>query len=363
MAEQNVLTGNINVLEQIMGDVNEYHQNKQRFDKISENIRDLKKATDAAERSVQAEIEERIKQSTASICQGYDQSIDREKDKLKDVQNARDKAKIAGVKERIANETADLVKENKDLKEQVKEAFKQERIPNYCNSKFYLAMFRTKGVGEYLIFLASILLLYVLVPGVTYLLPEFPRWGLIIYYCVVIFIELTVYKWIYNKTLVDHAKTIDAARSVKMDIVSNKKRMKRIEKRIRTDKNEDMYGLHSFDTKINELNDNIRNIEQEKANALDEFERTAKSDIIAEIEGRNASRINAMKSELDKKQDEFTKLENLTKEQLIYITSNYETYLGKDVMTPEKLMQLHEIMMSSAEITISQALVTYRDKR
>lgn len=81
----------------------------------------------------------------------------------------------------------------------------------------------------------------------------------------------------------------------------------------------------------------MKRIEQEKEKALEDFEMTVKPDIIAEIEGRENERINAMKAELDKKSAENLKLENLIKEQRIYISSNYEAYLGKEYVTVEKL--------------------------
>ena len=105
-----------------------------------------------------------------------------------------------------------------------------------------------------------------------------------------------------------------------------------------------------------------RYIEQEKEKALEDFEMTVKPDIIAEIEGRENERINAMKAELDKKSAENLKLENLIKEQRIYISSNYEAYLGKEYVTVEKLTELKQVMISGGAATVAQALAVYREK-
>ncbi len=49
-----------------------------------------------------------------------------------------------------------------------------------------------------------------------------------------------------------------------------------------------MYGLEDYDFKINEIHDSMeKRLESEKACALQEFENTAKPDIIAEIESRS----------------------------------------------------------------------------
>ena len=87
-----------------------------------------------------------------------------------------------------------------------------------------------------------------------------------------------------------------------------------------------------------------------------------KADIIAEIQGRENERINAMKSELEKKSAEHLRLDNLVKEQRIYISSNYEAYLGKEYVTMERLTELKQIMTTGAADTVAQALAVYKEK-
>lgn len=79
-----------------------------------------------------------------AVCAGFDKAIAGDREKLKEVQNKRDKAKLAGVKERIAAETAHIHKENEALKNQVKDAFAQENIPMFCNSRIYIALLQNK---------------------------------------------------------------------------------------------------------------------------------------------------------------------------------------------------------------------------
>ena len=57
--------------------------------------------------------------------------------------------------------------------------------------------------------------------------------------------------------MLKHSETIMAAQSTRTQIKDNNKRIKKIEKNIRKDKNEDMYGLESFDSQIKALYDDI----------------------------------------------------------------------------------------------------------
>lgn len=362
MAEQNILTGDVSVLDQMISDLNVHKETVDRLGKLSDSIRDMSKNVEDAGQAVQDEIDSRVKDSMNAVCAGFEKTIASDRDKLKEIQSKRDKAKLAGVKERIASETAHIRKQNDALKNQIKDAFAQENIPMLCNSRLYIALYRTKKLMDVFIYLLVIALVYAAVPFGLSMIPEFPLWGMILYYVIVTLIQSFVNKMIVEKTVVRHADTIDMAKKVREEIHSNHKKMKKITKNIRTDSNEEMYGLHEFDEKMNAIREDMKRIEQEKEKALDDFEKTVKPDIIAEIEGREIERINAMKSELEKKSAEHLRLDNLIKEQRIYISSNYEAYLGKEYVTVEKLTELKQIMMSEGAATVAQALAVYREK-
>ena len=140
MAEQNILSADQSVLEQILSDINEYEENQERLEYISASIKDITKETDSTSKAMQDEISARIKESTDAICAGYDKAIDCDKDKIKQVQADRDKAKQQGMKERIQTETASLRQENKELASQIERAFIQENISKITNNTFFLAL-------------------------------------------------------------------------------------------------------------------------------------------------------------------------------------------------------------------------------
>lgn len=362
MAEQNILAGDVNVLDQMINDLNVHKETIDRLGRLTESIEDISRNVKEAQQAVQDEIDSRVKNSSDAVCAGFDKAIVSDREKLKEVQAKRDKAKMAGVKERIAVETAEIRKENDTLRNQVKDAFAQENIPMFCNSRIYIALYRTKRLTDVLIYLLCIAFIYAAVPFLLSIIPQFPLWGMILYYVIVILIQSFVNKMIVEKTLVRHADTIDMAKKVKEQIEGNRKKIKKIAKNIRTDNNEEMYGLHEFDSKMDEIREDIKRIEREKEKALEDFEATVKPDIIAEIENRENERIAAMKAEMEKKSSEHLRLENLVKEQRIYISSNYEAYLGKEYVTIDKLTELKQVMISGGAETVAQALAVYREE-
>ena len=72
--------------------------------------------------------------------------------------------------------------------------------------------------------------------------------------------------------------------------------------------------LKALNHKINDLHDSISSTENEKQKALKEFEETVKPDILEEIQNRYADKLELMNSELAKKKDEYTKLDDLIKQ-------------------------------------------------
>ena len=339
MAEQNILNGNQKKLEQIIGDVKEHNTKKDRLEKLAESVKDISKELDNARKEKQNETDSKIKASTDAICAGYDKSIEADKEKIKTVSAERDKAKMAGVKERISAETASLRAQNDDLKDQINEAFIHENISKIYNSQLFISVFNPKQLLDYVIDIAVMVGLFVAVPIVLFLLPVIPQWILLIYCIAVSFICIVVVKAVFRKIVLKHSETIMAAQSTRTQIKDNNKRIKKIEKNIRKDK-----------------------IEDEKQSALEDFEKNTKADIISEINERYADKICNMETELEKKKVEYDELDDLVKKQRIYISSNYEAYLGKEFINVDKLFELNSIMKSDSADTIAQALAVYNNR-
>ena len=95
---------------------------------------------------------------------------------------------------------------------------------------------------------------------------------------------------------------------------------------------------------------------------MEEFEYTTKKDIVNELNERYEEKLNSMETELQKKKAEYDDLDDLVKKQRIYISSNYEAYLGKDFMSMDKLSELNQIMKSDSADTIAQALAVYNNR-
>jgi len=364
MEEQNVLTGNIICLNQIKSDIKEHNIAKEKIEPIKVAVKDLEKNIESLEKVVKDEIESTLKTRREAVELGFDKEIEIDREKLKKSQADRDKAKLKGVKERISVETSSLREDNKGMKEEIKVAFKSNKIPTFCNTRLFLALFMTKGVKDILICILTFLISFLAVPtAIYYFVPNMPDWSLIVIYIVLVAVVLTTYKLISERIKFPHLEVIQGLIKTKDRISENKRKISKIVHAIKKDKNEEMYGLDRFDEKINILISDIEKFEAKKSLALEDFNNLVKPNIIAEIEGKDRDRIKAMKVESEKKHSLLTEMEDKVKDQRIYIASNYEAYLGNEFATPDKLEALAEIMNTGGADTIGKAIAVYNTKK
>ena len=100
------------------------------------------------------------------------------------------------------------------------------------------------------------------------MLPFVPVWVPVVYTAVIALLFLIISRCVYINLIMPHYNTIIAARDTKYRIRNNKKIIKKIRHSIKKDDNDAIYGLESFDHKINDLHDSIEKTENEKQGAL-----------------------------------------------------------------------------------------------
>ena len=226
-----------------------------------------------------------------------------------------------------------------------------------------MALYISRKVRDVLVYTLFLLIVFALIPSALYLLPVIPAYVPVIYAGVMGILLLIIGRSVYINLILAHKDTIMAARDTRYKIRDNKRIIKKTQHSIKKDKDEAMYGLESFDNRINSIGDNIKKTEEEKQNALREFEETVKPDLVKEVEGRYLDKLNLMREELAKKKDEYMKLDDLIKQQRIYISSNYEAYLGKEFVNVQRLTELDNIISSGEAQTISQAMAVYKNRK
>lgn len=369
MAEKNILNGSLDDLDHIIEEIKEYQSGVSRQEQVGREISDLEEKIAETEKTIEEEINTKVKDGETAVKTGFERSISAEKAKLKDVTDAREKSKQAGVKDRIKNETEYLKNENADLKKQRRESFAENDIPSYADSTFFYVLCYAKGFGPKFLYALILLLVFLIIPvGVLYFLPRvIPVLDIsplvpLLYDTVMAIVFFTIIRSVRTEAILTHLDVIKAARQMKKQIRLNKKKMKQIARGIKNDTDEGVYGLEEFDKKIEEINGEIQSITENEKKALDDFEKNTKPDIISEIESRHQKKTDSLKSTLEQRKKTSSDLDDRVKQQRLYISTNYEPYLGPDFSDLDKLESLRKVMAENKLTTIAEAMDMARKK-
>lgn len=367
MAADNVYDEDQEYLIEARDTISELEDLKDKLEEIKLLQKKNKRAIVREERATGDEISATLKKRKEQIAASYDRQIDVNNSKIRQVQTKKDKKKSQRMEDRINKETADIREENRQLNATIKTLFKKNHVPPFCNTKMYYCLFSPKGMSEFLELFIILLVACGGIPAavIAVLMNTKFKTGSHTAMCVliaalIIIAEFIIYFILFNLTKVKHRDLIREGRRTRDKIIANEKAVKAIKNSIAKDKDESIYRLGKYDKKIQELEDAGGVISDEKLDALRTFEKETKQLITDEITGRRKEKLDRLKSERDTLENDFSDTQKKISEYELMITNKYETYLGKDFCTEEKLSDLISIMEEGSASTVSEAIKVYK---
>lgn len=357
----NILSGGIEVLQSIKEKIIELNNCKEKKESLLVAEAKLEKGIQSKEKALADEIVFTTKKRKEEIESTFNSQIDNVHSRIKKIRSKKEKSKNAKVKERIIVETADLREEKKRMVQESKSIFKQDKIPSFCNSRLFYALYMPKGIGDFLIILLTLLIILLAIPSLIYfvLIPEEKLVYLPIIYLLTVVLFGVPYMLIENNIKDKHIESIRKVRLTRSNMLVNKKKQNKIKKKILKDKDESQYGLDKFNNELQELEKEINSIAEKKQDALTLFENTTRFVVGEEIKLRYAEEIKTLKHEYNNTYNEIRTLEESIKNLTMEVSSNYEVYLGKEFMSKEKLDLLADVMSDNNLSTISEAITLY----
>lgn len=357
------ITDYVVFLDEARQAVTEMNRMREQEEIMKQRVKDAQKELEAEEKNVADTINQTVKKRMEEINSSYDKELSRGQDRLKKARSKREKAKSQGVKERIAEETAELREENRELHLQIKTMFQQNRVPKYCNTRGYYALFMPHWFSEYMRLLFTLLVCFLVIPyGGYLLLPRQTPVYLVCIYLACILIFGGCYVLIGNRTKIRHAETLKDARLVRDQIYGNEKKIRVITHTIKKDRNEAIYDLQKHDDEIAQLEQEMTEIAARKKDALNTFENVTRNIISDEIADNNKDKIAYLKSIYEAQEQELKELEGSIKTGALRIADRFEPYVGKDFLQPEKLGALQTSIQNGTCINITEAITEYKNK-
>lgn len=322
----------------------------------------LEKSLDTEQKAVTDAINLTVKKRREEISSSYDAEIEKTQDKLKKIRSKRGKAKNQGIKERIDEETAEIYTYSRELKVRMKTLFQKERVPKICGSRFYYALYFTKGFKETFMLLITLFICFLAIPyGIYMMLPvrKTPYLVGIYFACILIFGGL--YTLIGNLTRGRHLAALREGRTIRSLLATNKRKIRVITNSIKKDKNEAVYDLEKYDDDIARSEQDLVDITSKKKEALNTFEDVTKNIITDEITGNSKEKIDNLKADYEAAVNRLRYTETMVQEKKIYITDTYESYVGKEFLNRDRLEALRKILESKEAANISEAIEVYKN--
>lgn len=356
MDRNSILLGSTEELNEIKEELLEQDSLRENIHNITIEKQNLEKEIVTEERLVEDTITSTIKKRREELEAGYDKEINNNNNKLKSVRNKRETTKKKAVKNRISQETKEIKEANKGLHKEIRKVFKEKKIPKFCDSTIYYALFCTSEIREFILFAITTVIFIALIPNaICFLFKGFWLWRIVIYIAIIA-VFITIYILIFRLTKTNKKEIFEQMRTNRDEIYNNIKKMKKIKKRIRKDSDESQYNLNEFDDEISSLNISLANLEQDKVKALQEFADIAVKAITEEIINRSKDKIKEMKDESVNLSNILKELENKLKDVTLRIASKYEAYLGREFMSVNRIEKLISIINEEKASTIAEAM-------
>ncbi len=318
------------------------------------------KLADSELKAKKKEVEDKIKSTIdsrrADITAAQDKFIAQASKDLKMAEKERKMAKDSAVSGRIVNETSDLAEANKRLKKENRQFLKENKLPGFCNNNLYYALFSPKRVGEILILVAAILLAVLIIPMAVYFLLDMKVLYKILIYVGIVVVFVLIYLLIHWMSKSKNPDAIHKGREKLDEIRANKKQIKKMERSIRRDKNEDQYGLEQFDADIESKKEIVKQKYSEKEAALKEFDEQTAPQIRTQIENENLQTLNELEQKASSCKIDLESRKEAAKASEAEITKTVKAFLGNKNATVEKIDELIAIINSGEAQTIMQAL-------
>lgn len=332
-------------------------------EKLKEQEASLANSIQSEQKALKDAIEMTVEKRKNELTSSYDKEISKAQDELKKEQAKREKAKNRGVKERIKEETGGLISANREMKTNMKKAFAKQKVPAFCRTRLYYALYFPHHFSEWLTTIIYILVFFIAVPFAIYhfLLPHKSLYLYLIYAADVMLFG-GLYIAIGNATKNKHMDMLREGRNIFDQIDVNLRQIRQITNGIKKDRNDSKYNLGAFDDEIAHINQRLADASTKKQDALNTFNTVTKNIISDELTGNAKPRIDELTASHADTLNKLREASIRRQQAALSLTDNYEVYLGKEFLKADRIDALQKIMQRGTAANLSEAIEEYKNR-
>lgn len=354
----NILSGGIKELETVRQKLTELSTCQNRFEELQMQETRLEKQVKGKEKDIADEVGTALRQRKEEIEKTYDAQLDLTRQQIKKIKSRKLKSKNEKVSERIDNETAGTREEYRLLNLEIRDLYKGNKIPLLFHNRLFYAIFFPGKILDLVTIILTVAILLLGLPYVIYtmILPQEKMIFLFLIYALIVIIFGGIYLLIENNMKARHRNVFTQILKKRRQMALTRRKIRNIRKGILKDKDESAYDLEDFDRELEELEQELANINAGKKEALSTFENTTRNVIKEDISGQHQDELLKLKKEYANVYSDIKAIQETIKNLSLEIASDYEAYLGKEFLTPEKLDVLINLMHEKNISTVSEAI-------
>lgn len=360
---ENLFEGGIPELEQIKFALEDESRKSLEMDQAADALRAKEKEIEEENRNIEDRIQEVLKTKRDAVFEPYNQEVEKANLVLKDSIRQREAAKEAAVSQRISRETSSINEKNIQLDFSAKTLLKNAGMPSFCRKGYYFSLFAPKTAKDYVTFIISAIIAFVVIPIIVILLVDTTTLGKIFIYVGIVVFFVLVYLAIFFWTQPNkNRKTLELVRPDIESIKQNSKEMRKLTRGIRHDKDESSYGLEELDNEIVRNRGVYDEALARRDAALKQFEEDITPQVREEVTAARAEIMEKLVSERDVLKADYTLKEEAATSAEKHIQQNYTSYIGKKNMSSERIDQLIGIIKDGKATNIIGALDVQKEE-
>lgn len=354
---ENILNGGVEELEEAKRAIIDDAQKNLEADEAAGLLKAKEKELNARKMFMSDKIDSTIKNRRSALEKEHNEKLDTAKKDVKEARRNKKEALSKAVGARIKEEGAELEAEIKRLKREHRALFKAAKIPGFCTTKYYYALFAPRSGADFLIFVVTIIIAVALIPNVVCALFDWRIfYKIILYVAIVVFFALIYFLVTIWTKAGQKVTVLEDGRPFMKQKKAARKELKKLKKAIKKDDNEQQYGLEAYDAEIARREQIFEEKAQAKENALSEFDNYTVKVIRREIEDEIIPQIESLSAELEAAQEDAALKRRIASEAAEYLASNYTVYLGEKYTVCEKIDELIALINEGKAANVSGAL-------
>lgn len=356
--DTNFLSGGIAELQEAKNAISESAHLQSAFDAAMANASAKEKDLESQKKYVNDKANSAIKERRAQLKKVHDDQVDEANKNLKEAEKKRKVAKSDAVQARINDETADLADQADALKKQTKKLFKDNKVPGFCNSKFFYSLYAPKSASDFVILVITVVVTLGLIPNVVCALLQTDKLiiKILVYLAIVVFFVAIYFIIFLASKRNTKGGILEQGRGLRKELAQKNKEIKKMSKTIVKDKDESTYGLEGYDSEIQSLQQALNETVQKREDALKAFDEETAVQIREEIQKENQPTIDQMTEDVKASKAAFEEAKAKATQAAENVTNNFEVYLGKKNTSVDKIDGLISIIQEGKAKTIMEAL-------